>query len=96
MLNAVPATCVPIAPPPNFSTRKLFNVPCVQVTEAALLIATVLIVPVSDAVPVNVEVKLAVYVPSALSVTEEIVPRDVLMTTVPALATRLTESLSFS
>src|SRR5436309_15977759 len=32
MLNAVPAVCVPMAPPPDFSTSKLFSTPGFTVT----------------------------------------------------------------
>src|SRR5437867_2949301 len=50
MLNAVPAVCVPMAPPPAFSTRKLFSAPGFTVN--ALLVPLDPLVAVSVKLPV--------------------------------------------
>src|SRR5207249_4471032 len=50
MLTAVPAVCVPMAPPPAFSTRKLFSAPGFTVN--ALLVPLDPLVAVSVKLPV--------------------------------------------
>jgi hypothetical protein len=79
IVNALPAVCVAIAPPPELSTRKFATAPGVTVTVGIVLVtAPLLIVAVSVlAVPEVVPVKIAVYDPLLLSVTVPNVPLDV-------------------
>src|SRR6059036_2119805 len=60
MLNAVPAACVPMAPPPAASTRKLFNTPGFTVIRGLVF---------SVFVPSVISVAVRVLVPAVFSVT---------------------------
>jgi hypothetical protein len=79
IVNAFPAICVAIAPPPEPSTKKFAKTPGFTVTVGNVLVIALppIVALTVFAVPDVVPVKVAVYDPLLLSVTDPMVPLDV-------------------